>query len=232
MMINLEALVKLPEFEALKVECNQETSFRKFKEYDCGWVGGMTGIHGSVSYSVHAMLRMVLRQLSSGNFLDLGFGDGSVVIDSAREGWRAYGIDFCRNCYTFANENILAAEREGYIAQETTRLALGNFFPQWFVRETGQGDGFRDQINAHPAISGNPYEILGIKLHEIDVFYHYQVERADNILHLFSEYAKAGARLFFVRTLSDTVKPLKGIAIESSLDYLGVIVYQKKHLVR
>ena len=42
-------------------------------------------------------------------FLDLGSGVGNLVIYAARHNWEAYGVDFSKNCYDAALENLKKA---------------------------------------------------------------------------------------------------------------------------
>ena len=55
------------------------------------------------------------------------------------------------------------------------------------------------------------YEQLGLSPDEVDVFYHYQVERTDNLLRFLAEYGKDGAFLLLTRSMPEKYKLPLGI---------------------
>ncbi len=195
-------------------------------------IGTKGGIHGHNNVVFQAAIWSQLESYPSGTFLDLGSGGGEIVIRFARKGWQSYGIDFCFNCYQVAQEEIARCEEEGHIPQGKAKIAWGNFFPPEFPVFQSQDrteDSFRKDIanhlrDNHP--SGNPYSRLGIALAEIDVWYHYQVERRENILRLFAEYAKSGAELFFISSFRDTFTVPANLTLEDSFE--GVLFRYKK----
>ncbi len=77
--------------------------------------------------------------------------------------------------------------------------------------------------------SSNPYAELGIGLHEIDLFYHYQVERRDNILRLFAQYGRVGAHLLFVRSVFDTATTPSNI--DEIAQWNGLYLYRKEAMI-
>ncbi len=174
-------------------------------------------------------------------FLDLGSGTGVQVIYAAHFEWQAYGIDFSRVCYDAAQQNIQSAERAGFIPEKGASIALGDFFPPDFdclgrwkdsavttldrvvslasfdrrLNRSGFSRCFQREIQDHnlEAAGCDPYKKLGIDLAEVDLFYHYQVERCDRILKLFAERAKVGAWLLFARSLPDHPRPRSNVIL-------------------
>ncbi len=221
-MISLESYIGTPTLELIIADCKSRKTFAKASERNEEWIGLFFGLHGgSYAYS-RGVLRRVSRDLPPGNFLDLGSGAGTIVIEMASESWNSYGIDFCHNCYELGNENIKLVEKEKYIKKKSAKIAHGNFFPKEFVlsRTDKKEDSFREDIETHlhTCQNKNPYQKLHLKIKEIDLFYHYQVERKDNILRLFAQQAKPEARLFFVKSFDDAYTLPPNIEKESELD--------------
>ena len=155
-------------------------------------------------------------------FLDLGCGDGNVVIYAAHHGWQAYGIDFDEQCYDLASKAISEATSISFIQEGTAKVAFCNFFPSNFEVsrfDDDTQDAFRECIDLH-FISAPPLEVsateLELHLDQVDLFYHYQIERQDNLLRLFSEYAKLGAYLLIAQTMVDETFAIpKNVFLES-----------------
>ena len=195
-------------------------------------------------------------------FLDLGFGGGIPLIHAGAEGWQAYGIDLSHECLEVAGTRISNAIQQGYVQEGLVKMALGDFFPRDFDRfgrslddvlitlgdrisldyqkyknvllRCGFAPVFRREIRdlKQTLSPTKPYEELGISLDEVDVFYHYQVERHDRIVRLFSERAKRGAFLLFNRSLNDKSKEYDNVKVveEAGTDrgegYI-LVLYQK-----
>ena len=192
-------------------------------------------------------------------FLDLGFGAGKQVIYAAHEGWQAYGVDISSECLAAAQAMISNAIQGGYIPEGLAKVVQGDFFPRDFNRfgrsldeilvtfakhlspkylkrlqRSGFELVFKREIKEmkRTAPSSDPYAELGISLDEVDVFYHYQVERHDRIVRLFSERAKRGAFLLFNRSLNDKSKEYDNVKVveEAGTDrgegYI-LVLYQK-----
>ncbi|MFC1648813.1 hypothetical protein ACFL1B_05125 [Nanoarchaeota archaeon] len=103
----------------------------------------------------------------------------------------------------------MIAEETDFIQPGKARIAQGNFFPTDFQvkrHDVEKEDKYRSQIEEHlrDYKAGDPYRDLGLSLDQVDLFYHYQVERKDNILRLISERAKPGAKLLFTASMRDT----------------------------
>ena len=192
-MIDLKAYVGTSRLAELMEECSQRTSFRRFERGGCSTINGFGGIHGSSKYFERALLRCILQDLPRGTFLDLGSSGGLVVIEAARENWAAYGIDLCQRCCSFARECICEAEQVGYIPKDRAIIIEGNFFPPHFqvIRSRGDDDPFEDPIVKHQraSTSDDPYARRRIALANINLFFHYQVERMDNIIRFFAQEA-------------------------------------------
>ncbi len=147
-------------------------------------------------------------------FLDLGSGTGLPVIYAARDGWQSYGIEFNRGAYEFSIENIKRAEELGMIKQGTARIAHGNFFPEGFYRPRKKSlyDKFRKYLDFHEAHkTGDPYAELNLRVEDVDLFYHYQVELKDPLLRLVEERGKPGAILIITNLNGDIPKAGKNI---------------------
>lgn len=133
-----------------------------------------------------------------------------MAIYAAHHGFKSYGIDFNALCIEYANRNIVTAESLGMIPRNSLRVALGNFFSSDIALEERLGgesvDAFRlENRRLSSAVQGkNPYGELGLRLGEVDVFYHYQVELRQNLLRLVAEHAKVGAWFVITTTMTDT----------------------------
>ena len=164
-------------------------------------------------------------------FLDLGCALGHAVILAAYEGWQAYGIDISSDAICFARMNIEDLVIKKYIQSGRAHVAVGNFFPAKFSVERGEfpfQDWFREEIESYATtpISEDAYETLGLDVRNIDLFYHYQVERASNLLSFFADYAAKGALFLLIRTYEDDVSlDSKVKLVERTPE--GVELYQK-----
>ena len=194
-------------------------------------------------------------------FLDLGFGAGRQLIYAAHHGWQAYGIDLSSRCLDLAQDAIIQATNKGYIEEGSVRIAQGNFFPRDFDRfgrsiddvlsalsdviplnaqlekklwKKGFAVSFKGGIRKLKKECKNrdPYADIDLALEEVDLFYHYQVERHNRIVRLFSERAKKGAFLLFNRSLNDTPKAYENVrVVEQAGKDLGegyILVLYKK----
>lgn len=223
-----------PEQCVLRDDCIKPKPFEVCAEIDGEHIGLKGGVHGASSWS-YASLRYLLDYFPSGVCLDLGSGSGEAVIYGAHHGWRSYGIEFCRNAHGLSIRNISSAERAGYIKPGLAKIAHGNFFPDDFQvtrLDDHEEDAFHEELERHRESCGSqnphstPYNTLGITLDEIDLFYHFQVERSDNILRLISERGKPGTKLFFASSFSDTFKVPDNIEIVASDVHLSL--YEKR----
>ncbi len=188
-------------------DCLARKPFEVCGEREGVIIGGKCFHGGNAALS--GILRYLFEALPKGVFLDLGSGSGENVIYAAQQGWRSFGIELSSPAYDFSLDNITLAESAGYIPAGLARIARGSFFPADFQVSrsalAGQ-DEFRKRLEAlyDGAPCSDPYKELGIDLEEVDLFYHFQVERKDNIARLFSERARRGAKLLLVSTFRDT----------------------------
>ncbi len=101
--------------QVLWADTNKDKPFPVAVERGGELLGSKTGLHGGSNSVFEASLRWLLEYLPRGTFLDLGCGAATPVMYAAHHGWKAYGIDFCGNCYQASRENIQMAEEAGYI---------------------------------------------------------------------------------------------------------------------
>lgn len=214
-------------FQELYADCNSLKPFSETLEVGGESIGSKCGIHGSNSFNF-AMLRLLFSYNAPGTFLDLGSGIGESVIYAAHHGWQSYGIEFCRNAYLAAKQNIAAAEAAGYIPQGIARIALGNFFPSGFqVNDPCPEDEdlFRVDLEKHYRVQGDPYEELGITLADVDLCYHFQVQRRETMLQLFSEQGKRGGKLLFTQSMRNASPIPSNLEVIASIG--AVTLYEK-----
>ena len=136
-------------------------------------------------------------------FLDLGSGTGLPVILAARQGWKAVGVEANEKCFRASQDNLTRAFLTGeFELTNIPRLLFGSYFPNGFDAQRFPDDPDRDPWAAQgisQALDQNAmrvnYSDAGIELGEVDLFYHFQWDNLDNLLGLFSRYAKPGAIL-------------------------------------
>ena len=141
-------------------------------------------------------------------FLDLGSGIGEVVIYAAHRGLNAYGIDFDEAHHQEAVRKIGIATKTGFTGHGNAKVACGSFFPESFKAErilnNPEEDMYADEHQSPEHRKRDCYPELGIGLGQVDLFYHYQAERVQNILRLMSEYAKTRSILALLRVWQDS----------------------------
>ncbi|MFA6462051.1 MAG: hypothetical protein WCV90_07345 [Candidatus Woesearchaeota archaeon] len=201
-----------------------------------GMIWSKSGIHGKTYAWFRACLYCLAdhlvteKPLEETSFLDLGSSIGNILWNAANIGFKTYGIDMDQECYEASGDIVEMAEKKGIIPTGRTKIAWGNFFPKEFkVKTSVRHDGFRDRINEHllQLPDQDPYVTLGITPPEVDLFYHFQVERLDNILRFFAEYAHSGARLMFVHSEKDSPRLPKGVRMMESFGQDHVKLFQK-----
>jgi hypothetical protein len=186
--------------------------------------------HSTTLFTHLALLRYLfsLKEIfpNKPNFIDLGSGSGNVVIYAANQGWKSYGIEFCKGCYDASLVNIRSAIKANYIKREDVKIYFNNIFPLEFKLEKYPGDKIEDDFrNNLNKFSKNSINLKPEIYKKADLFYHYQVERRQNILNLFSKYAKKDSLLVFVATREDSFTLPSNISkIDSELD---MTIYQK-----
>ncbi len=109
-----------------------------------------------------------------------------------------------------AEECSKRAIEEGLIKPERAPIFLhNNFYPEGFERKYPEGfnpdapflvEGVTqvDHVMARCTVTRANYEAAGFGLDDVDLFYHYQLESLENLLLLFSCYAKVGGVFAFV----------------------------------
>lgn len=216
-----------------KEVCTQEIFESRLFDKKGNPLGEYGTTHSTTLFTDLALLRYFFeqKQLISPKdtplFLDLGSGIGNILIYASHQGWKAIGIEFSKECCNASKENIKKAEQEGYIPKNSIQITHSNFFPKEFkikkLPKSKKEDDFREDLDNCEKKSLRKIKPEFFK--DIDLFYHYQVERRENILTLFSEYAKEKAILVYVATKKDSFKLPKNI-IELD-NYREMYIYQK-----
>ncbi|MFT4344060.1 MAG: hypothetical protein ACMXYE_04925 [Candidatus Woesearchaeota archaeon] len=136
-------------------------------------------------------------------FIDLGSGIGVPVLYASMNDWNAHGIECEINCVSIAKENI-KDHKHSLKTQPVYHHA--SFFPNDFKpkRSTIEGEDDFKELLIKNSSSKNIVGIDSKVLSEGDLWYHYQVERVQNILDLFSCYGSKNAYLILVRTRQDS----------------------------
>jgi len=141
----------------------------------------MNGFHATSCEEDIKYIEKLLDELNKGIFLDLGSGEGKIVHLARAHAWKAYGIEL--------NKDICSKEKN---------ICHGSFFPDNFevkrIENNISEDPFHDKFAKVSFKTPIDYD-------KVDLFYHFQVERQDNILRLFSKYAKSCAHLLFNQTI-------------------------------
>ena len=131
------------------------------------------------------------------------------------------------------------AENIGFVPKDSIKIAHGNFFPKYFeikrVDNIYSGNNYEDlygqflEEKLKDCHTNNPYSELNICLNKVDLFYHFQVERHENLLRFFLENAKPGAILGINRTMLrekySVPRNLKKIIVDPNLK---LVFYKKK----
>jgi len=191
--------------------------------------------HSTTLFTHIALLRYLLDQKHLFNpskiipvIIDLGSGTANIAIYAAHQGWKAIGIEFSKGCYDTSIENIEKAEKVGYIPENSIEIIHSNFFPKGFkiqkIPNNSIEDDFRKDLETCEKKCKK--RINPNILKEGDLFFHYQVERRQNILDLFSKYAKKGAMLVYVASKEDAYNlPEDVVELDNHLD---MYIYQKQ----
>jgi len=160
-------------------------------------------------------------------FLDLGSGTGTLVIYAAHHGLLGLGIEADKDLFDRSGNTIEEVIAKSFIKPGRAKVAHGNFFPEGFYveRSTEMEDKWINHLPNQDDPNSDPYSQLEINLNEVDMFYHYQVERRQNILNLVSTYAKSGAMLVFLPTLPDSFEVPRNI--ETVKEFRRLTLYKK-----
>ena len=163
--------------------------------------------------------------LPGSTFLDLGAGEGGLVMEAVDLGLHGFGIEIHPR---LVREGKIRTENERIRFSRNTRceLAEGSYYPPEYIELRDQGravaldyeDGifWRQHPDGttlfqhfypterrelfHPVVSEpNPFRVLGIGLQDIDLFFSYTWGiQLPSILELFSLYARGGSVLLNV----------------------------------
>ncbi len=192
---------------------------------------GQFGTMHSTSLFTHtALMRFIFEQKQlfpeKPTFLDLGSGIGNMTIYAVHHGWKGIGIEFSEECYKASLENIKTASDADYIKKDNIKIIHSSFFPKGFKIEKKEKEGEDDfRKNLKILEKKAPKKITSEVLKKVDLFYHYQVERRQNILNFFAEYAKDNSMLVFVETREDSYTLPSNV---TKLDYqAGMAIYKK-----
>ncbi|MFT4303747.1 MAG: hypothetical protein ACMXYG_04220 [Candidatus Woesearchaeota archaeon] len=218
----INELMKSNIYVKYKIDVSTSQDFDSIYYDEKGIAFGQYGTTHSTTLFTHmALLRTFFDVLPKGEFLDLGSGVGNILIYASNQGWKAIGIEFSKGCIKGSIKNIALAKEKGYDVSKI-QLRNENFFPLKFKIEkmlnNSNEDDFRVDLEKIK-VKHTSYNFFA------DLWYHYQVERRQNILNLFSEFAKQNALLIFVQTKDDSfVIPNDIILLDN---YEGMFIYKK-----
>ena len=146
--------------------------------------------------------------------VDLGTGSGKMLIYGAKHGWKCFGVEGDKECVERAQKDIKDAEDANFIEAGLALVAEGDFFPTNLrvsrVPDNRSEDPFFGFLNAGYDHSKNSspdaplgvWESMGLDIAEADLWYHFQVERHENLLRFFKLHAKSGAYLVINQTMT------------------------------
>lgn len=219
-------------------ECDGTIAIKPYGIDEDGFIIGDGNKHWTTPSKYLAVMRYLFDQKeifhpegSKPVLLDLGSALCNVVIYAAKHGWLSFGIEIDEICHNTGLKNIADAENLGFIEKNSCKTALGNYFPKGFELETlieTEGERWlRKSFEEHilKASAKEPYQELGISLGQVDLFYHFQIERRNNILRLFSSYAKKEAMLAFLAVLKETFDVPQNV--EEVARYDDLVMYLK-----
>lgn len=190
-------------YKIYKKEACNPMFFKTSLENEGNVFGQYGTLHSTSLFSSLAILRMLLDK-SNGTFVDLGCGVGIPIIHALHHGWTSIGIEISKGAFECCKKNIKTAIEKKYIIDKNYQLFNTSFFPKDFEITTDSNfnqDDFREELNKLQ--NANNSHIDSKELIKGDFFFHYQVERRQNILNLFSEYGKKDSFLLFVATRED-----------------------------
>ncbi len=181
--------------------------------------GEETGFHpyrGNIKPFISALIES--GEVSpTGRFLDLGAGDGKIVVDAGSLGLNSYGIEINPNLAQQWEENIRSGREHGKTPDNSRcQVVLGSYYPKEyiFLREQGRTiapryeDGLfyrsygsetvccdlgdeRDRV-FHPVSSDqDPFKALGFHIEDVDLFFNYSwgIE-LPSVLEMFSIFGR------------------------------------------
>ena len=224
--VNIRKIKKLDDYRIFQKEASKPIAFSSCLSDSNGDTFGSYGtLHSTTLFSPIAILRILLKKLN-GTFIDLGCGIGIPLIYSVKHNWNAIGIEISKGALECCAINIKSAAKNKYISDKNYKLYNCSFFPKEFKITTSKKEGeddFREELNK--LSNKNKKNIDKSILQKGDLIYHYQVERRQNILNLFSEFGKKESLLVFVKTRNDEFKlPNNIIEIDS---YNDIFIYKK-----
>jgi len=148
-----------------------------------------------------------------GSFLDMGAGQGFMVMGATKMGLNAYGIEKSYTRAATSQMLIRIAKKQGVIPKDSRcKTTQGTFFSREYgeFRKSGksiapaiEGDDFRSEYLSrylYTRGSDRAYSRLGLRPGEVDLFFLYNENFAFySAAEFFSRHAREGA-IFFLRT--------------------------------
>ena len=200
---------------------NYKTSLRDENNNIFGQYGTL---HSTTLFSHIAILRCLFNEFKNGIFIDLGCGVGIPLILALHHDWNAVGVEISKGSFSCCKKNINFAKKNNYINNNCKyKLFNKSFFPAEFQITTDKKNGeddFREELNK--LSNDNNDNIDSSILKKCTLWYHYQVERRQNILNLFSKYATINSILVFSATRNDSFKLPKDIIEIDNLDDMWI----------
>lgn len=197
-------------------------------------------LHSTSLFSHLALLRMMFNYLSknkkySKTFVDLGCGIGVPMIYALKHNWNSVGIEISKGAINCCKANINNSIENNFLnkkSKDKYKLYNKSFFPENFSisKSNSKGqDDFREELNKlYKCNKSKNKHIPKSIIKNADLMYHYQVERRQNILNLFSKFCKENSYLIFVATRDDKfIIPKNVMKID---EYNGLTIYQKKSI--
>lgn len=177
--------------------------------------------HATTLATYAGLVRSFLDELPKGTFLDIGSGIGCMLIYAAKQGWQSKGIEYAKPCWEAAQMQIKKANLAKKIDNK-----YASCFPKTFKIKTylqnKKEDDFRETLAAYTA---PPIQASFLDAH---VWYHYQVERRQNILDLFDTYAHIGSYIIIVKTRDDTLVIPEHIVIHDTFEEMSIYKKTKR----
>jgi len=224
MNFSIQEVLSTTELSLLKSDCLLDKPFStKIGDY-----GRYGTFHSTTQFTVTALLRYIIitevEKYNTSNknkpkvniqkpvFLDLGSGTANLPIYASHHNCESISIEFSKECFTAAKENI---EKSKSYQKAPIHHYHANFFPNEFkaaiqtFSNDAKEDDFRSLLNKHEKTKSVEPEVL----QKATIWYHYQVERKQNILNLFKTYAPIGALLIMNGTRDDTFTLPKDVEV-------------------
>jgi hypothetical protein len=149
-------------------------------------------------------------------FMDLGCGNGKVMLamlDKAaiKTPWMCCGVDIDEQSVANAKSNLKAASGLDFIHRAYQEPYRATFYPADFaIVPCSENKGAAALLEASRGASSWEDAAASMRINhsDVDLFFHYQIVPAVNIINLFAEFAKKGAILVFVPSSNDMPETL------------------------